>query len=143
MAQSTQAQPAYNTILKVCSDASGTGPTAIAEVRDLDLDLSSRVEEVTPQSSGRGTCKIVTLTDVKCTATLNFLPAAATHNDSAGLHYLWKNGIERTFQFCENDSTTIYQFNALVTNIKHSRAVAGARTAQVTFDGTGEVDLSA
>lgn len=143
MALSTNAQPVYNTLLKVCTDASGTSPTTIAEIRDIDLNLLSQVEDVTPQTAGGHRTKIVTLLDKKVTAMINFLPNTATHGDSAGLHYLWQNRVERTYQVIESDTSTIYQFNAVIASIKHGRPVAGARTAQIEFEGTGTIDLSA
>jgi len=143
MALSTNAAAVYNTLLKVCNDANGTSPTTIAEIRDIDLSLLSQVEDVTPQTAGGERCKIVTLLDKKVTAMVNWLPTAATHNDSAGLHYLWQNRIERTYQIVESNGTTIYQFNAIIASIKHGRPVAGARTAQIEFEGTGTMDLSA
>lgn len=143
MALSTNARPAYNTLLQVCSDANGTSPTTIAEIRDVDLSLLSQVEDVTPQTASGERCKIITLLDKKVTAMVNFLPDAATHSDVGGLHYLWQNRVERTYRIVESNTTTIYQFNALIASIKHGRPVAGARTAQIEFEGTGPIDLSA
>ena len=143
MALSTNAAAVFNTLLKVCSDASGTSPTTVAEIRDIDLSLLSQVEDVTPQTAGGERCKIVTLLDKKVTATVNWLPTNVTHNDAAGLHYLWQNRVERTYQIVESDTSTIYQFNAVIASIKHGRPVAGARTAQIEFEGTGTTNLSA
>lgn len=143
MALSTNAQPSANTLLKLCSDANGTSPTTIAELRDIDLNLLSQVEDVTTQTANGWRCKIVTLKDKKVTAMVNFLPDSATHSHASGLHYVYDNRLERTYQIVESDTTTIYQFNAVIANIKHPRTVAGARTASVEFEGTGAMDLSA
>ena len=143
MALSTNAQPSAGTLLKICSDANGTSPTTIAEIRDIDLNLMSQVEDVTTQTASGHRCKIITLKDKKVTALVNFLPNTATHSDASGLHYVWDNRLERTYQIVESDGTTIYQFNALIASIKHPRTVAGARTASIEFEGTGTMDLSA
>lgn len=141
MALSTNAAAAYNTIIKMCSDANGTAPTAIAETRNIKSKLNSTVQDVTTQRGSRSRQKIVTLIDATFECVVNWLPNSGTHNDVTGAHYVWQNGLERTFQFVESDGT-IYQVNALITNIDHDRAVDGARQSTIQFTSTGDIDLS-
>lgn len=143
MALSTNAAAAYNTIIKVCTDANGTSPTAIAETRNIKGKFKSTIQDVTTQRGARERQKIVTLIDVDFECVVNWLQSSGTHDDATGLHYIWKNGLERTYQFIESDTSTIYQFNALITNIDHDRAVDGARQSTVQFTSTGSIDLSA
>ena len=51
MALSTTAEPAFGTLLKLCTDANGTSPTTIAEVKDLNINLDAQIEDATTHST--------------------------------------------------------------------------------------------
>lgn len=142
MALSTLAEAAIGTLIKMCSDANGTSPTTIAECRDIDDTLSMATEDVTPQTAtDRKRRKIATLIDHQIEFKVNWLPTEATHGDTSGILYVFDNGLERTWQLVESDGT-IWEFNAIISNIKGGRPVAGARNASITLQGTGDIDYS-
>jgi hypothetical protein len=145
MSLSTTAETAFGTLLKICSDASATSPTTIAEVRDFTWGVNARVEESTSHSTATPwVTKVPTLLSFgPVEFMVNWTPTAATQNDTTGLLYVMKQRAERTYQIVETDSgTTTVQFNAVIASIKQSRPVGGLRTGSITLDGTGLPDFS-
>lgn len=146
MALSTTAEPAYGTLLKLCSDANGTSPTTIAEVKDVNWNLSAQVEDATTHSTATPwRVKVATLLNMGgCEFMVNWVPTAATHDDATGILYVFAQRAERTYQIVETDSgDTTIEFNAIVAAIKMGRPLAGLRSGNVTLEGTGAPDFSA
>jgi len=146
MAQSTNAEAAFGTELNLCVDASGTSPGLIAGIRDLNWTVSAQIEDTSAHDIAQPwRTKIVTLRNMgPVEIMVNWAPLDPSHNPTAGLMYVFKEGLERTYTIEEtDDSDTTIEFNALVANIKGSRGVAAVRTGSITFEGTGVPDFDA
>lgn len=146
MALSTTAEPAFGTLLKLCTDANGTSPTTIAEVKDVNMNLDAQIEDATTHSTSvPWRVKVATLLNMGTVEFMvNWVPTAATHNGTAGILYVFAQREERTYQLVETDAgSTTYEFNAIVQAIKMGRPTAGLRSGNVTLAGTGEPDFDA
>lgn len=146
MALSTNAEPAFGTALMLCTDASATSPTEIAEVKDINFTLSAQIEDAsTHYLSNAYRTKVATLLNVgPVEAMVNWVPLNATHDDATGILSVYAARAERTYQIIEsNAGLTKIQFNALVASIKMGRPVAGLRSGSVTWEGSGIPDFSA
>lgn len=145
MALSTTAEPAYGTLLKLCSDASATSPTTIAEVKDINWNLDAQIEDATTHSTATPwRVKVATLLNFGSVEFMvNWVPTGATHGDATGILAVYAARAERTYQIVESDSgQTVIEFNALVQAIKMGRPVAGLRSGNITLAGTGSADFS-
>lgn len=145
MALSTTAETAYGTLLKMCSDASATSPTTIAEVADLNWGVQAQIEDATTHSTSTPwRVKVPTLLSFgPVEFMVNWSPTAATHGDATGILAVFAARSERTYQIWETDSgTTKIQFNAVIANIKMPRGIAALRKGSITLEGTGTVDFS-
>ena len=145
MALSTTAEPAYGTLLKLCSDANATSPTTIAEVKDVNWNLDAQIEDATTHSTSTPwRVKVATLLNFGSVEFMvNWVPTGATHGDATGILYVFANRLERTYQIVETDSgDTTIQFNAVVQAIKTGRPVASLRSGNITLAGTGTPDFS-
>lgn len=145
MALSTTAEPAYGTLLKLCSDASAASPTTIAEVKDVNWNLDAQIEDATTHSTSTPwRVKVATLLNFGSVEFMvNWVPTGATHGDATGILYVFANRLERTYQIVETDSgDTTIQFNAVVQAIKMGRPVASLRSGNITLAGTGAPDFS-
>jgi hypothetical protein len=144
MAQSTLAESAFGTLLYMCSDANGTSPTEIAELRDLNYNVTAKREETTThnQDDPWETGIVTSLKMGPVEFMVNWKNSTASHGDESGVLAVMIAREERTWQLHESDETTIVEFNAHVVSKKASRAVSGVRTGAFTLDGTGKPDFS-
>lgn len=146
MALSTLAEPAFGTELNMCVDASGTSPGLIASLRDLNWTVSVQIEDSsTHDISEPFRTKVATLVNMgPIEAMVNWVPSDPSHNGVTGVLAVCKNREERTYTIVETDSggTTI-EYNALIASIKGGRPVAGLRSGNITFEGTGVPDFDA
>lgn len=145
MALSTTAVPAFGAQFQMCSDANGTNPTTIAEVKDFDDGTSAQTEDSTTHSTGnRWRTHIVTLFQSgPFSMALNYVGDDPTHNSHTGLLAVFRAGEERTYRIVPSDGSEITEFNALINGLKRTYPVAGIRGANVTFQGTGMPDFDA
>lgn len=146
MALSTTAEPAYGTLFNMCSDPSGGSPVTIGEVKDINFSLSSQIEDSTTHSTSIPVrTKVVTLLNVgPVEVMINWVPTDPSHNGTTGLYFVWRGREERSYQIEETDAGgTTLQWNGLISGIKQGRPVAGLRSANVSFEGTGDIDFDA
>ena len=146
MALSTTAEPAFGTLLKLCTDANGTSPTTIAEVKDINMNLDAQIEDATTHSNSvPWRVKVATLLNMGTVEFMvNWVPTAASHNGTAGILYVFTQREERTYQLVDTDAgETTYEFNAIVQAIKMGRPTASLRSGNVTLAGTGQPDFDA
>jgi len=142
MGLSTLAKPAYGTLLQMCSDAYGTAPTDIAELKDYSTNYSNQIEDVSVHNGAdRSRRKIATMFDPgKTDFAVNWVGTDPTHQ--AVLAVL-QSGEERTFFIRDNQGGADYQFNALIADLKENIPVAGVRGGSISLACTGPVDFDA
>lgn len=146
MALSTLAEPAFGTLFNMCTDASGTSPATVAEVKDMNFTVSTQIEESTTHSTGTPwRTRVATLNDIGGVEVMvNWVPTDATHNASTGVLAVQVARAERTYQIVETDSgTTTIEFNAVIQSIKMGRPFAGLRSGNISLMGTGVPDFDA
>lgn len=143
MALSTQAEAAFHSLIFMCTDANGTSPTEVAELRDFNWGVSAKREDTSTHNPDYPW-------ETAIVTQLKFGPVEFEVNYKPGVHGDGPGGIvavmeareERTWQIHESDETTIVEFNAHVVNFKAPRRVAGVRLGSFTLDGTGKPDFS-
>lgn len=136
---STLAKPSFGIILEM-SDAAGTNFTPIAEVKDLNFDMTAQVEDVTSHSSGAPFRQRITtlLSFGPITFPVNWVPDDSTHNATTGLLSVWKAREERTWKLTDPDVGDLVTFFGLVSDIKGAYSVAGVKSGSITIQASGE-----
>lgn len=145
MALSTTAVPAFGATLAMCTDANGTSPTTIAEVKDFSFNFTTATEEATTHNTGTPyRTFIATLHSTGVEFMVNFVGDGATHEGEAtGFLFVQKSRVERTFVLTPSDGSNAFQFNGLITASKIDHPVAGIRSGSITIQGSGVVDFDA
>lgn len=128
------------TLLKM-GDAAGTVFTTIARITDLSLpSLSADSVESTSHDSANFTREFEPglIDPGEISFTILFDPAETTHGLTAGLPYLMKNRLKRSFQILYTDAgDTIWTFTAFVTGFEGQAPIDDNVTADVTLKITG------
>jgi hypothetical protein len=143
VALSTQAESAFHSLIFLCTDANGTSPTEVAELRDFNYAVSAKREDTSVHNADDPW-------ETSIVTQLKFGPVEFEVNYKNSLHGDGDGGVlevmeareERTWQIRESDEVTIIEFNAHVVNMKQTRQVAGVRVGAFTLDGTGKPDFS-
>lgn len=134
---STLAKPSQGTLLQM-ADATGGNFATIAEVKDIGVDMTAQVEDVTCQTSGGWRVKITTLKSYgPVTFPVNWVPGNSTHNNTTGIMYVFSNGVERNFKLVDPDLGTLVTFPGVISDIKGGMPVAGVKNASVTIQSSG------
>ncbi len=135
---STLAKPAYGYILQM-ADASGGNFATIAEVKDIQLDMTAQVEDVTSHSTNvPWRTRITTLLSFgPVTFPINWAPGDSSHNSTTGILSVFKGRLERNFKLIDPDLGTLITFAGVISDMKGGLPVAGVKGATVTIQGSG------
>lgn len=139
-------QIAFGTLLKM---GDGGGPetfTTVAEVTDIGgPDMSMETVDITNHSSpGAWKEKAAGLLDAgKVPFTINFIPTGATHGNSAGLVYAFKNRLKKNWQLVFPDgSSTTWAFPAFITKLSPKEPIDDKLSADIELEITGAPTLA-
>ena len=142
----TNAIPAFGTLLKI---GDGGGPenfTTIAELLDIKgPKFEVETEDVTNHSSPGSWEEVIgtILRSGEVGFDVNFVPTAATHSYSSGLLKDMVNKTKRNFQLVfPNVGNTTWTFAAFVTGFETEAAVKGKLKAAITLKITGQPTLA-
>jgi hypothetical protein len=138
---SSQAVPAFGTFLQREDPANPGSYATIAEVGDMDLGLTTEMEDVTSHSTGiPWREKIPTLlTGDKITTPINFGPQIASHSYTSGFLQAMFNRQVGNYKFIFVDAgTTTWALRMFVTSFKLKSPVNGVYKATVEWQITGQ-----
>ena len=125
-------------------DDGAGGYTTIAAVRDIDgPSLTTDSVEVTSRDSTNRYREILAGMQDGGEVTFDIVydPADATHNATAGLVFLQKNGTSKTYQVAFPGSIN-WTFTAIVTKFQVKAPLEDSLTADVTLKISGEPTLA-
>lgn len=139
----TSATSGYGTLLKEGDAGSPESFTTIAEVRTLTGPSSTMSPiDVTNHQSTSGWREFVAglLDGGQVTMEVNYLPANATHNASAGFLNTFENKTSRNFLLRFPDAAgTTWAFTGFFDSVTPTAPIDGALTASVSIKITGVV----
>lgn len=140
----TNATPAYGTLLKIGDGATPEVFTTIAEVNDLEApEITLATEDATSQDSGGWEEAVGTiLSGGEPSFVINWRPTHATHDETTGVMYQILNRVKKNFKVVLPNSAKTFTFAALVTGFKPKQPVKGLLQAEIKMKISGVVSIA-
>jgi hypothetical protein len=140
----TNATPAYGTLLKLGDGATPEVFTTIAEVGDLEApEILLATEDATSHDSDGWEETVGTLlSGGEPSFKINWQPTDATHDETTGLLYSILNRVKKNFKIVLPNTAKTFSFSALVTGFKPLQPVKGLLQAEIKLKISGTVAVA-